>query len=111
MNEIYSASDILIQPSKAESFSLVAAEAMACGTPVVTFRSGGVEEIVDEYTGWFVEKREADILKTTIEEAFADMQLLEMKRSQCRKRIQNLFSRDHMIAMYKEMYERLLKNE
>jgi D-inositol-3-phosphate glycosyltransferase len=51
----YSAADVLVVPSYYESFGLVALEAMACGTPVVTTSVGGMEEIVkDDVTGHVV---------------------------------------------------------
>lgn len=42
----YSAADVLINPSRAESFGLVALEGMACGLPVVAFEVGGIPELV-----------------------------------------------------------------
>jgi len=49
----YSAADVLAVPSYYESFGLVALEAMACGTPVVTTPVGAMEQIVkDGVTGY-----------------------------------------------------------
>ena len=51
--EYYSAADVLVVPSYYESFGLVALEALACGTPVVTTSVGAMEEIVkDGVTGY-----------------------------------------------------------
>jgi len=46
--EFYRAADVLIAPSRSESFGLVAAEAQACGLPVVAARRGGLMYVVDD---------------------------------------------------------------
>jgi D-inositol-3-phosphate glycosyltransferase len=54
--DYYRAADCLILPSRTESFGLVAAEAAACGLPVVAARVGGLEYIViDGQTGFLVD--------------------------------------------------------
>lgn len=48
----YSASEVVVMPSHYESFGMVALEAMACGTPVIATRVGGLQHLVqDEITG------------------------------------------------------------
>jgi D-inositol-3-phosphate glycosyltransferase len=51
----YNAADICVVPSYYESFGLVALEAMACGTPVIASRVGGLPTIVkDGFTGYLI---------------------------------------------------------
>lgn len=52
----YSAADLLVYPTKADTFGLVVAEAMACGTPVLATNVGGVtEQIIEGQNGFVVE--------------------------------------------------------
>jgi D-inositol-3-phosphate glycosyltransferase len=48
--DVYRAADLLLVPSRSESFGLVAAEAQACGIPVVAARTGGLVYVVDDGT-------------------------------------------------------------
>lgn len=49
--EIYTAADVFVNPTREEVFGLVNAEALACGTPVITYATGGSPEVVDETCG------------------------------------------------------------
>lgn len=108
MNEIFSLADILVMPSKAETFSLVAAESMASGTPVVTFRAGGVEEVVDENTGWVLEDRSAETLAEKIQLIFRNKSELVEKGKNCRSTVEQKFSLDKVIENHLDLYKELL---
>ncbi len=57
----YRAADLVVVPSRSESFGLVALEAAACGVPVVASAVGGLLNIVhDGVTGWLVEGRDPE---------------------------------------------------
>jgi glycosyltransferase involved in cell wall biosynthesis len=90
----------LLVPSLAETSSLVAMEAAACGTPVIAFRRGALEEIVEDgRTGFLVrdveEMAEAIGLTDTID---ADI---------CRAAARRRFSIEHMTARYLALFEEL----
>ena len=61
----YRAADVVLVPSRSESFGLVALEAAACGTPVVAAAVGGLRTLVDHgHTGFLVDGRDPDAFAT-----------------------------------------------
>ena len=68
--QIYSAADLLVNPTREENYPTVNMEAIACGTPVLTFRTGGSPEIPDESCGAVVEKNDVNALEQEIHRIF-----------------------------------------
>lgn len=64
--EIYSSADLFVNPTREEVFGLVNIEALACSTPVLTFRTGGCPECIDETCGSVVEKNDIDAMEKEI---------------------------------------------
>ncbi|MBQ3006895.1 MAG: glycosyltransferase [Clostridia bacterium] len=64
--EIYSAADLFVNPTREENYPGVNMEALACGTPVLTFGTGGSPEIINESCGFSVEKDNIDELEKQI---------------------------------------------
>ena len=58
--EIYTAADVFINPTREEVLGLVNIESLACGTPIITFKTGGSPETIDETCGIVVEKNDID---------------------------------------------------
>jgi len=54
--EIYSAADVFVNTTLEDNFPTTNLESLACGTPVITFRSGGAPEAINEKTGFVIEK-------------------------------------------------------
>lgn len=54
--EIYTAADLFLNLSYCENYPTVNLESMACGTPVLTYKTGGSPEIIEKYGGWVVEQ-------------------------------------------------------
>lgn len=69
----YRAADVVVVPSRSESFGLVALEAGACGTPVVAAAVGGLRTLVDHgRTGLLVDGRDPARFAAAIAEVLAD---------------------------------------
>ncbi len=66
--EIYSAADLLVNPTREENYPTVNMESLACGTPVVTFDTGGSAEIIDETCGCAVCCDDIDEFEKTIKD-------------------------------------------
>lgn len=64
--EIYTAADVFANPTREENYPTVNMEAIACGTPVVTFRTGGSPEILTEKTGSVVDYNDVNAMKSEI---------------------------------------------
>ena len=72
----YNAADVCVVPSYYESFGLVAAEALACGTPVVASRVGGLATIVkDGDTGYLVDGPSHEAFAQCLELLLAEEEL------------------------------------
>ena len=64
--EIYSVADLFVNPTREENYPTVNMESIACGTPVLTFRTGGSSEILDDKTGYVVDAVDIDDLEKQI---------------------------------------------
>lgn len=64
--EIYSAADVFVNPTREENYPTVNMEAIACGTPVLTFRTGGSPEILTPETGSIVDCDDVDAMESEI---------------------------------------------
>ncbi len=64
--ELYTASDLFVNPTREEVFGLVNAEALACGTPVLTYKTGGSPEVIDGKSGYVIDNEDIDALMDQI---------------------------------------------
>jgi glycosyltransferase involved in cell wall biosynthesis len=85
-----------------EPFGLVMIEAMACGTPVIAFRSGSVPEVIDEGVTGFIVGSEAEAVQ-----AIAHVDQLD--RRQVRARFEQRFTAERMARDYCCQYETLVR--
>lgn len=64
--KLYARSDLLVNPTREDTYPTVNMEALACGTPVLTFRTGGSPEIPDENCGVVVPCGDVDAMEAAI---------------------------------------------
>ena len=84
--DYYSAADVVVMPSHYESFGLVALEAMACGTPVIASRVGGLKyTVLHGVTGLHVSERDPMALAREIIRLILDQELRERLGRQARQ--------------------------
>ena len=65
--QIYTAADLFVNPTREENYPTVNMESVACGTPVLTFNTGGSAEMLDEHCGIVVERGDICALLSKIE--------------------------------------------
>lgn len=100
--EIYTAADVFVNPTREETFGLVNVEAIACGTPVVTFDVGGTSETVDENTGIVVKCDDFEGMKNAISQIAPNgIQFSDCKKHVEKFRVENKFQ--EYIDLYKEV--------
>lgn len=105
--EIYSASDLFVNPTVGENFPTVNIEALACGTPVLTYKTGGSPEIADETCGSVVPCGDIDSLEKEIRRIYAQRPYTV---SQCVERAKR-FDAKNKFGEYVKLYRRILNNE
>src|SRR6266480_5284755 len=106
----YSACDVFAAPSRIESFGLTALEAMACGTPVVAFQTGGLMDIVADGETGLLEKRIGSVVG--LHDRLAWMLQHPTERQSmglaARQRVEKQFTSTLMARRYVELYSRVL---
>ena len=108
--QLYSHAAVFVCPSIYEPFGLINLEAMACGTPVVASRVGGIPEVVvDGETGRLVEPDDAAALGQALAGIVADPARARRMGEAGRRRVEALFSWDRIadrtMAVYGEAIE------
>jgi D-inositol-3-phosphate glycosyltransferase len=103
----YSAADVVVVPSHYESFGMVALEAMACGTPVIASKVGGLSFTVqDGITGFHVPERDPEALAGKINLLLKDPGLrsrLSCQATQWVRRYSWSKVADQIVSLYRRL--------
>jgi glycosyltransferase involved in cell wall biosynthesis len=107
----YSAADLFIFPTRADIFGLVAQEAAACGTPTVSFKVGGVPDIVRPgITGYLAQPEDAQDFCNGIVQLLEDENLRQSMGKNCRAIALKEYPLELQAQRYIELYRQVLQN-
>lgn len=105
--DLYTAADIYFNPTWEDNFPTTNLEAMACGTPVITYRTGGSPEVITPETGYVVDKGDLTTALKHITNICARGKEEFIKP--CRQLIINQFEHSCQFHKYISIYKDLLK--
>ena len=103
----YSLADAFVNLTYEDTYPTTNLEAISCGTPVVTYRTGGSPESVTPETGRVVEQGDIEGIAKAIEELCAEDRA-EMRR-RCRDYAVKNFNKEDNYTAYLKLYENILK--
>jgi glycosyltransferase involved in cell wall biosynthesis len=105
----YSAADLFVFPTRADNLPLVLQESMACGTPMVSFKIGGVPDLVrHNITGYLATPEDSDDLCQGIIQLLEDDQLRAEMKQNCRAIALDEYSLELQAQQYLKIYQKML---
>jgi glycosyltransferase involved in cell wall biosynthesis len=104
MPQAYSVADVTVVPSLYESFGLVATESMACGTPVVAYRTSGLAEQVTDKTGRLAEPFEPASLGEAMLSAIQNKEDRKRKGRHAKQRAHSKYDISRFLDGHRELY-------
>jgi glycosyltransferase involved in cell wall biosynthesis len=110
LGPLYVGADLLVIPSVSEGTPLVAFEAMACGTPVLSSRIAGLPELVHDWsTGFLVKPGDVGQLAIAIRFLTMDTESLERMGQEAQRRVRKRFLWPNVAREYLGLYHSLLR--
>ena len=102
--KIYSSADLFVNPTREENFPTVNIESIACGTPVLTYNTGGSPEIIDEKSGFVVEKNDfnnlyKEIIRICENKPYSDQDCISRSKK---------FDMNNIFKGYVDLYKEVL---
>jgi glycosyltransferase involved in cell wall biosynthesis len=98
--EIFTASDVYINTTLEDTFPTVNLESLACGTPVITFNTGGSPEAIDDNTGMVVSKRNINAMYEAVKKICNGPDLSK----NCIERANRLYNKNDRFNEYLDLY-------
>lgn len=111
VERVMAAADVIVCASHFESYGMVNIEAMASGKPVVSTNQGGpAETVVHGETGFLIPPADAEALAKAVIELLRDSEMRQRMGAAGRKRVEQMFSVQAMVAQYIQRVEILLQH-
>lgn len=107
--QFYSEASVFVNPTLEDNFPTVNLESLACGTPVITFDTGGSVESITEITGKVVPQRDVTALKNAIVEICSKDKSYYI--AECRKQAAELYDSKKQYKKYISVYKKLINQE
>ncbi|MCX6238334.1 MAG: glycosyltransferase [Bacteroidia bacterium] len=105
--DLYSTADVFVNPTYADNFPTTNLEALSCGTPVITYNTGGSPEAINANTGIVVEQGDINGIYQGI------LQICHNGKNfysdKCYERVVTLFDKEDRYREYLALYKTLLK--
>lgn len=105
LSELYSVSDMFLMPSTAESFGLMAIEAMACKTPVIGFKNTAFIETLSDSGGYLVNDGDSKEFQEAVLRLYEDSELRLDLAEKGYEKVQKKYRFDNWIENIKKLYE------
>ncbi|MEE0235972.1 MAG: glycosyltransferase [Bacteroidales bacterium] len=105
----YTMANVFVNPTYADTFPTVNLEALACGTPVITYKTGGSPEAITAQTGYIVEQGDIDALCEAIN--YVLQKGKTHYEQPCRQRAEEYFDKTKCYQKYIELYKQILSHK
>lgn len=103
--KIYTTSDVFVNPTREDNYPTVNLEALSCGTPVITFSTGGSPEMLNKMCGSVVEYNNVNELEKEIIKVATEKKL---SRELCLEKAKD-FDKNDKFEEYIKLYENIVK--
>ncbi len=112
LNEYFNKADIFILASKSETFGVVLIEAIACGIPVISTKSGGPEDIVSSDNGVLVELNDVNAFANAMKNMYINLKKYnkKMMSENCRRQYSSNTIGKKIENVYIEILDMKLKH-
>jgi glycosyltransferase involved in cell wall biosynthesis len=102
----YNKASVFVNPTYVDNFPTTNLEALACGTPVVTYNTGGSPEAIDHQTGAVVDKGDIKALSKAVLAMFKNKATVKA----CRERAGNKFNSNERYTDYLRLYQEIINH-